>query len=177
RRRHEAEQLPRFVRERRGDEQHDAAGKRHAGRLDEKRDEDDRQHMADQEVQMRLDEVHVMNLTSPARARRRKSGAPGGGTPPEADGAPPEPTTYFAASRCFLMKAQSFFVISAGPIGFPPMIDSSDSVRPPNFTAYPPQVFLPAIHHLRLGFARISAALQSHSPSPKTKFYVPNALR
>src|SRR2546421_188631 len=57
--------------------------------LAEKRDEDDREHMADQEVQMRLDEVHVMDYR-PVAGAAGKSGAPGGGTPPEANGAPPE---------------------------------------------------------------------------------------
>src|SRR2546421_328389 len=111
----------------------------------------------------------------PSRARRGKAERRAAALRPRPTALRPRPTTYFVASRCFLMKVQSFFVISAGPIGFPPMIDSSDSVRPPNFTAYPPKFFLPAIHHLRRGFARISAALQSHSWSPKTKFYVRSA--
>src|SRR6267143_85541 len=70
------------------------------------------------------------------------------------------------------MNAQSFLVISAGPIGLSPMTDSSDSSRPPNLTAYPPKFFLPAIRHLRRGFAPVSAALLSHPTRAQTKLSV-----
>ena len=45
-------------RERRGDEQDDPARERHARRLDEEDGEDDRQEVAQQELEMRIDEPH-----------------------------------------------------------------------------------------------------------------------
>jgi hypothetical protein len=48
----EPDQLSLVAGQRRGDEQQDAAGKRHARRLDEKRDEDEAEQVSEQEIQV-----------------------------------------------------------------------------------------------------------------------------
>jgi hypothetical protein len=69
----ERHELPRVDGQGGGDEQEDPARERQAGGLDEKGEEDDGQPVAEQKLQVRLDELHAAGWRA-SRGPRRPAG-------------------------------------------------------------------------------------------------------